>query len=78
MPPVLNRLMRGTFFLALKTPGKGMGIGGLVTGGIALLLILLFTILHIAGAGLNAGARGAGGGGGGGGGGGFNNNGRMR
>ena len=50
-------------FLSLKTPGKGMGIGGMVTGGIALLIILVFTILHLAGAGMNAGARGAGAGG---------------
>jgi len=58
-------------FLSLKTPGKGMGIAGMATGGIALVLILLFTALHFAGAGLNAA-------GGGGGGGGLNNQGRFK
>jgi len=54
-------------FLSLKTSGRGMGIGGMVTGGVGLLIILVFTVLYFIGMAAN-GANGAGGGGG------FNNN----
>lgn len=50
--------------ISLKTPGKNMGIAGIVMGSIGLLIVLFGFILSLAGMGMNAAGAGAGGGGG--------------
>ena len=50
--------------ISLKTPGKNMGIAGIVMGSIGLLIVLLGFILSLAGMGMNAAGAGPGGGGG--------------